>query len=217
MLELAVKSLIAYLIGSVMGALLVGSLRGVDIRTQGSGNAGGTNALRTQGEAFALGVVLIDVTKGWFAAAILPSLVLPRVGIDPLVDRLWLATACALAVTMGHVYPVWHEFRGGKGAATLVGVIIGLAPVLIPVLILAWLLVVMLSGYVGLATMIAVGALPVVLLLRRHVPTPLLSFALAAAVLVVYTHRSNIARMWAGNENRVRRLWMLRPDGARRG
>jgi len=214
MLELAVKTLIAYLIGSLMGALLLGSLRGVDIRTQGSGNAGGTNALRTQGKAFALGVIVIDIVKGWFAAAVLPALALPGVGIDPLVDRGWLAVACALAVTMGHVYPVWYEFRGGKGAATLVGVILGLQPVLFPVLFLVWLLIVMVCGYVGLATMVAVGCLPVVLLLRARVAPALLTFSVAAAVLVVYTHRSNIARMWAGNEYRVRRLWLLRPDGA---
>ena len=70
MLELAVKTLVAYLLGSLMGALILGAFRGVDIRTQGSGNAGGTNALRTQGKAFALGVIVIDVAKGWFAAAI---------------------------------------------------------------------------------------------------------------------------------------------------
>ena len=82
MLELALKWLMAYLLGSLMGALLIGRLKGVDIREQGSGNAGGTNALRTQGKAFALGVVVIDVAKGWFAAGVLPALALP--GIAPL-------------------------------------------------------------------------------------------------------------------------------------
>ena len=82
MLELALKWLMAYLLGSLMGALLIGRLKGVDIREQGSGNAGGTNALRTQGKAFALGVVVIDVAKGWFAAGVLPALALP--GISPL-------------------------------------------------------------------------------------------------------------------------------------
>ena len=90
MLELAVKSLIAYLIGSVMGALLLGALQGVDIRTLGSGNAGGTNALRTQGTWFALGVVVIDIAKGWFAAAVLPDLGLPGIAATSELDRAWL-------------------------------------------------------------------------------------------------------------------------------
>src|SRR5512136_3075703 len=117
MLELAVKSLIGYLLGSLMGALMLGALKGVDIRTLGSGNAGGTNALRTQGKLFALGVVCIDIGKGWFAARVLPGLDLPGVGIDPALGRGWLAVACAACATLGHVYPVWWEFRGGKGAA----------------------------------------------------------------------------------------------------
>ena len=119
----------------------------MDIRTLGSGNAGGTNALRTQGAGFAFWVMLIDIGKGWLAAAWLPGLDLPVVGIDPGVDRIWLAVACAAAVVVGHVYPVWYGFRGGKGAATLVGVLLGLKPIaLLPVLVV-WLLVVMLTGY----------------------------------------------------------------------
>lgn len=122
MLELGVTTLLAYLLGSLIGSLIVGRLRGgVDIRNAGSGNPGGTNALRTQGAAFALWVVLIDAGKGWIAVAVLPDLRLPFVGIDPAIDRLWLTVACGAAVVVGHVYPVWYGFRGGKGAATLVG------------------------------------------------------------------------------------------------
>src|SRR5262245_28448214 len=99
MLELGVKVLLAYLLGSLIGSLIVGQLRGgVDIRTMGSGNAGGTNALRTQGYAFAAWVMLIDLGKGWIAARWLPWLGLPYVGIDPSIDRMWLAVACATAV-----------------------------------------------------------------------------------------------------------------------
>ncbi len=75
---------------------------------------------------FAFWVMVIDVGKGWVAAAVLPQLQLPFVGIDPTIDRLWLAVACAAAVVVGHVYPVWYGFRGGKGAATLIGVLLGL-------------------------------------------------------------------------------------------
>jgi len=210
MLELAIKMLVAYLVGSLMGALLLGTLKGVDIRALGSGNAGGTNALRTQGTWFALGVVLIDVTKGWFAAGVLPGLSLAGVEIDPAVDRAWLTVCCGAAVTLGHVYPVWYEFRGGKGAATLIGVLLGIAPrTLLPILIV-WLCVVLLTGYVGLGAMLGALALPVTVWLRGPYETSLLTFTVAMALLVVYTHRSNIARMRAGTENRARRLWLLR-------
>ena len=217
MLELGLKSLLAYLLGSIMGAMLMGRLRGVDIRQMGSGNAGGTNALRTQGFAFALGVVVVDVGKALVAVALLPSWAIPGIGVDPEVDRGWLAVACAAAVVAGHVWPLYHEFRGGKGAATLIGAIAVLAPVLLAPVLAVWLVFVMLWGMVGLATMAAAVALPLaVLAFLQPVPVPVLVLTLAMAVFMVFTHRANIARMRAGNENRVRRLWLLRPRDAGR-
>jgi acyl phosphate:glycerol-3-phosphate acyltransferase len=217
MLELAVKSLIGYLLGSLMGALMLGALKGVDIRTLGSGNAGGTNALRTQGKLFALGVVCIDIGKGWFAARVLPGLDLPGVGIDPALSRGWLAVACAGCATLGHVYPVWWEFRGGKGAATILGVLLGLEPRLLAPVLGIWLAVVVLTGFVGLGTMLAVATLPFAARLIVPQSAALLAFALVMAAFVIYTHRDNIARMRAGTENRARRLWLLRPRPAGRG
>lgn len=213
MLELGIKTLVAYLLGALIGSLIVGQLRGgVDIRTMGSGNAGGTNALRTQGYMFAFWVMLIDIGKGWVAAAWLPGLAIPGMGIDPAIDRDWLAVACATAVVVGHVYPVWYGFRGGKGAATLVGVLVGLKPVaLIPVL-LVWLVTVMMTGFVGLATMLAVTSFPIYLaIIDPDLPMALLVFGAAMIMFVCYTHRSNIERMRHGSENRVRRLWLFRP------
>ncbi len=122
MLELGTKFLLSYFIGSLMGSLIMGHIRGgVDIRTMGSGNAGGTNALRTQGFAFALGVVIIDVGKGVIGAGIIPGLDLPFIGASPEVSWTWLTISCATAAVIGHVWPMWHGFRGGKGAATLIG------------------------------------------------------------------------------------------------
>ena len=211
MLELGVKTLLSYLLGSLLGSLLVGRLRGVDIREQGSGNAGGTNALRTQGWSFALGVIVIDVGKALLAVAVLPGLALPLVGLDPAVDRDWLAVCCASAVVAGHVYPVWYEFRGGKGAATLIGAVAVLSPAALVPILLTWLACVVLTGYVGLGTMVATATLPVYFALLRPVSPPLLVFGIVMAAFVVYTHRSNIERMRAGVENRARRLWLLRP------
>jgi glycerol-3-phosphate acyltransferase PlsY len=211
LIELGFKTLIAYLLGSVIGSLLLGQLKGVDIRTQGSGNAGGTNALRTQGWGFALGVILVDVGKALLAVGWLPSAELPALHPDPAVDRDWLAVACATAVVAGHVYPVWYEFRGGKGAATLVGTVLVLAPLALLPIIGVWLLTVMLTGYVGLGTMLGSATLPVYFAFTAPGRTPFLVFGIVMAAFIVYTHRSNVRRMRAGNENRARRLWLLRP------
>ena len=211
MLELGFKTLIACLLGSVIGSLLLGQIRGVDIRTQGSGNAGGTNALRTQGWAFALGVIVIDVGKALLAVGWLPQADLPLLGIDPDVDRDWLTVACATAVVVGHVYPAWYEFRGGKGAATLLGAVAVLAPPALLPVIGAWLVTVVLTGYVGLGTMLGTAALPAYFALAEPERPALLVFSVVMAAFIVYTHRSNLQRMRAGNENRARRLWLLRP------
>jgi glycerol-3-phosphate acyltransferase PlsY len=128
-LELGLKTLLAYLLGSVVGALVVGQFRGVDIRTMGSGNAGGTNALRTQGFAFAAATVAIDVGKGWIAAGWLPGIALPIAPEAYRFDRGWVAGCCAVAAIAGHIFPLWHDFRGGKGGATLAGVLVALSPV----------------------------------------------------------------------------------------
>ena len=211
MLELGVKSLLAYLLGSLLGSLVLGRLKGVDIREQGSGNAGGTNALRTQGWAFAIGVIVIDVGKALVAVGLLPGLDLPIVGLDPALDREWLAVACAAAVVVGHVYPVWYEFRGGKGAATLLGAVAVLSPAALVPVAVVWLGCVVLTGFVGLGTMLGTATLPAYFAIARPGDTALLVFGLAMAAFVAYTHRANIARMRAGNENRARRLWLLRP------
>jgi glycerol-3-phosphate acyltransferase PlsY len=211
LLELGLKSLLAYLVGSLIGSLVIGRLKGVDIREQGSGNAGGTNALRTQGWAFALGVVAIDVGKAFVAVGLLPGLTLPGIGADPALDREWLQVCCAIAVVVGHVYPVWYEFRGGKGAATLLGAVAVLAPAALVPVVVVWLACVMLTGFVGLGTMLGTATLPAYFAIARPGDTALLVFGLAMTAFVAYTHRANIGRMRAGNENRARRLWLLRP------
>jgi glycerol-3-phosphate acyltransferase PlsY len=214
MLELGVKVLIAYLIGTLLGSLLLGRLRGVDIRSMGSGNAGATNALRTQGKLFGSMVLLIDVGKGLLAVLWLPTAVIPGVGLDPELPRAWLTVACGFAVIVGHVYPVWFGFRGGKGAATVVGVVAAMELRLLLPLLLCWFVVLLLTGYVGLATMLSGVVLVAAVYLLEPDNLPVLSFCGVVAVFVIYTHRSNIARMRAGQENRVRRLWLFRSRAA---
>jgi len=205
------KVLVAYLLGSIVGSLVVGRLRGgVDIRTLGSGNAGSTNAVRTQGLGFGIWVIVIDVAKGWLAASLLPRLAIPGIAPAQGAAAAWLPAACAFAAIIGHVFPVWHGFRGGKGVATLVGAYAGLQFVLLAPLVVSWLAVVMVSGYVGLSSIAASLAIPVYLLIRdgAHV-TPLMGFALACAALVMFTHRGNVKRMRAGTESRARKLWLF--------
>lgn len=195
--------LIAYLLGSLSGSLLLGRLRGVDIRSQGSGNAGGTNALRTQGWRFALAVVVIDIGKAalatWLSLHLAPA-------AGPIAPSLlaWLAGLLAIA---GHTWPVFFGFRGGKGAAALVGALLVLWPWAVLWLLLLWLLVIGLSGYVGLATMLAaLSLLPQAWLTGG---TDRLAFALVAAAFIVFTHRSNIARLRDGSEARFERARIL--------
>lgn len=211
MLELGVKFLISYFIGSLMGAMIVGKLQGgVDIRTMGSGNAGGTNALRTQGLLFALAVVVIDVGKGIIGAGLVPGLEIPFVATDPGISRTWLTMCCAAAAVIGHVWPIYHGFKGGKGAATFVGTLVVLGPILIVVVLLVWAVVLVLSGYVGLASMTAATALPVWLgISRLPDDQPLFIYSVVMAMFIIYCHRANILRMREGTEYRNAKLMLL--------
>ena len=191
----------AYLIGSVSGSLLLGRLRGIDIRTLGSGNAGGTNALRTQGWRFALGTALIDVSKGALAAWLAVRCVSPN-------NAQWLPWLAVLLATAGHVWPVFHGFRGGKGAATLTGGLLVVWPVAVVWLFVTWLLVIVLTGYVGLATMIA-GLVLIVTSWCLQVDAGTRIFSVLIALFLLYTHRSNISRLRAGNELRFERVRVL--------
>lgn len=195
-----------------MGSMIMGGLRGgVDIRTMGSGNAGGTNALRTQGILFAVGVVVIDVSKGVVGAGLVPHLDIPFVGVDPSISRTWLGLCCAAAAVIGHVWPLWFRFRGGKGAATLVGTLIVLAPSLILPLLLVWAWVLTLFGYVGLATMAAGLTAPLYLAATRLPDEqPLFIYCSVLALYLIFSHRSNIQRMRAGTEFRNSRLMLFR-------
>ena len=198
----------AYLLGSLSGSLLLGKLRGVDIRTLGSGNAGGTNALRTQGWRFALGTVLIDIGKGALATALAAHWM-------PDSAQAWAVYAAALAAVIGHVWPIFHGFRGGKGAATLVGALAVAWPAALPVILGVWLVCLLASGYVGLSTVLAAIAL-FALALLVHADTFRMAFALAIATLITWTHRSNLARLRAGTESRFERVRLIGRLFARR-
>ncbi len=205
----ALLILTAYLIGSLSGSLLLGKLRGVDIRTQGSGNAGGTNALRTQGAKFALGVVVIDIGKGVLAPWLAAYFGAPA-------SALWLPYAAAFAAVLGHIWPVWHGFRGGKGAATAFGGMAMLWPAAMPGLFALWLLCVIFTGYVGLSTMLAALGFALASLIMGGDAARSV-FAIAVAALIVFSHRANVARLRAGTESRFEKAMLLRRWTQRRG
>jgi glycerol-3-phosphate acyltransferase PlsY len=212
MLELGIKFTLAYGLGAVMGGLVVGYLRGrVDIRNVGSGNAGGTNALRTQGKWFALWVMLIDIGKGIAAVVWVPALVIPGIGIDAEINRDLVVYAVAYAAVLGHVFPVWFGFRGGKGGATAAGLLCYFAPmVAVPVLVI-WLAVIFLTGFVGVATVAAsLAAAAYIGITAPGDQYGLFVFATLVSLLIVYTHRSNLRRMLDGTESRFGRYFGLK-------
>ncbi|WP_345293678.1 glycerol-3-phosphate 1-O-acyltransferase PlsY [Luteimonas vadosa] len=196
---------VAYLVGSLSGSLLLGRMRGVDIRTQGSGNAGGTNAFRTQGPGFAIPVVVFDVGKGALAAWL-------GMRFAPQVEGYPGATAhgyaAAFAAVLGHVWPLWHGFRGGKGAATLAGGVLVLWPWVAPVLLVAWMAVILATGYVGLATVVAGLSLVLAAWWTEAAP-PRMWFSVAAAGLLLFSHRGNLRRLLRGEESRFQRARLL--------
>jgi glycerol-3-phosphate acyltransferase PlsY len=210
MLALGIRCLLAYLLGSLMGSLLVGRVYGgVDIRKQGSGNAGGTNALRTQGKVFALWVMIIDIGKGVAAAWLLPAIPLPVPGGELLTGP-WTAAVCGMLAIVGHVFPVFFGFRGGKGAATYLGVVSVLMPAALIPGFAVFVLVLTLTGYVGLSTVLATWAIVAYTLIHHGLSSPYFTFSLAMALFILYTHRSNLQRVIAGNENRFHRAMLWR-------
>lgn len=193
----------AYLIGSISGGLVLGRSRGVDIRELGSGSAGGANALRTQGLAFALGVMLIDVGKGVLAAWLGRQFAQLDVS-----GNASLGYATTFAAMVGHAWPLWHGFRGGRGAAPLIGGLVVMWPWALPVMLALGAATVLSSGYVGLATVLAGLSLPL-LAWWTQASTPRLWFVIAAALLLLVTHRHNLMRMRRGGEARFERARVL--------
>lgn len=191
---------------------MLGRLKRIDIRTRGSGNAGGTNALRALGWRFALSVVIIDIGKGAVAAGVLPALfVASEAGLDQWAP---LAAVAGFAAIIGHIWPLYFGFRGGKGAGTAVGAVAVLAPGCILPMFLIWLVCLLATGYVGLSTILAgIVLVPAMWWLGPEpLPNAYAMFALATAVLIVFAHRSNMQRLLNGTENRfnTQKIWRRR-------
>lgn len=185
--------LIAYLLGSVSFGFLAGKyLKGIDIRQFGSGSSGTTNILRTLGTGPAIVVLILDAAKGLAAVRIASTLT-----GDPLIMLL-----AGAAVVAGHNWPVFFNFRGGRGVATTIGVFLGLAPIVILIATAIGITLIALTRYVSLGSMVGGIAIPILLVIFREPPAYVFLGVILAA-LAVWRHRQNISRLLAGTENKI--------------
>lgn len=204
MAEFALIALVSYFVGSVPAGYLAGRIAGIDIRTVGSGNVGATNVLRVLGKRFGYPVFVIDFAKG-IAAVILSRLIAKSGGSSENTIELagMLAGICAV---VGHSFPLWLKFRGGKGVATSIGVLFALMPLAAAIVCVVWIVTFEIGRYVSLASVAAAIALPIsvaVMFFLHRLNTPvLLYFSLCLAAVIVIRHRSNLSRLAKGTEPR---------------
>ena len=212
-MEIFIKLLLCYLLGSVSGSILLGKFKGIDIREMGSRNAGGTNAFRTQGALFAAGVLAIDILKGFISTKFISTVNLP-IFFTPAVDQNLLIILCGVAAIIGHVYPLYHGFKGGKGGGAAIGMVFAISWPSISLAILLWMVVLIFTGYVGFGTMI--GSISVIYFahyFKDIIDNPFfLPFSVLLSIFIFYTHRSNIQRMLSGTENRFANAMIFRKN-----
>ena len=187
--------LLAYLLGSIpFGYLIVRSQKGIDVRTTGSGSIGATNVMRNLGIIGFIATFLLDVGKG-IVAVLLASRMTSA-------EPRWIA-ASAVAAILGHCFPVWLKFRGGKGVATGVGVFIALAPLQVALVLVIFAIVVAIWRYISLGSIIATAAFPVLVHFLKHAPLPIVLGAAGGALIIIAQHHANIHRLLSGTENKV--------------
>jgi len=204
MIPLIFLTLLAYLLGSISGSIVMGKLKKVDIRQMGSGNAGGTNAFRTQGLLFALPVVIIDIGKGFIATQYFSEITL----FGPTTIE-FSNLIIGSASIIGHCYPIFHNFQGGKGAGTAMGVLISVFPNSILPAIIIWILSLIFTGFVGLSTILAGITVSITSFLQLQ-NLPLQMMCLFLSMFIIFMHRSNIIRMIKGEENQFKKIMIFK-------
>lgn len=194
----------SYFIGSIPFGYLAGRLAGIDVRQHGSGNIGATNVLRVIGKPWGFAVFFADALKGF--AAVRLTILLVQARPDTALYQDSFAILAAATCVFGHSFPVWLKFKGGKGVATSAGSLFGVVPIAAVSIFLVWVAVFFLTRYVSVASILAALALPVfVALLRGAHGSVVLYFSIAMTALVVWRHRSNMARLLQGTEPRFTR------------
>jgi glycerol-3-phosphate acyltransferase PlsY len=191
-MEEIIAVLVAYLVGSIPFAFLLAWRRGIDLRRVGSGNVGAANVLRTSGVAQAVGAMLLDAAKGSLAVVVAQRLTVGDA----------TPVAAGIASILGHLYPVWLRFRGGKGVATAAGVFGVLAPFALALAAGVFVVAVWITRYISVGSMVAAVTLVVVSAVTGASPSVVIG-AMVAALIIVHRHRPNLARLVAGTERRV--------------
>lgn len=216
MLTLFLVIILSYLLGSIPTGLIIGkAVKGIDIRNYGSSSTGGTNVSRLLGWKYGVLVIILDAIKGAIAVIIIARLYfigidkLPFQNTTPFDDFTLLQIIAGISAVVGHIWTIFAEFRGGKGIATVLGFLISLITIEALFAFGVFLLVVTISRYVSLGSIIAAISVPIILVIRAtvfHIDIPgyniILPFVIILALLVIYTHRKNIDRLFTGKEKR---------------
>ena len=219
MLSLVVILVLSYLAGSIPGSVWVGRwLYGIDVRDHGSGNAGATNVFRVLGWKAGMLSALVDLGKGLFSAGVIASIRLDDLpsGLEFWHIETFVRLLAGIAAIIGHMFPVWARFKGGKGVNTAAGVLFALTPITMWIVLGVFVVVLFSSRYVSLASMSAAVSFPTAVAIRKYVfhtdalDPSLLIFGIIFAVGIIIAHRANIKRLLNGTENRVRKFRLAR-------
>jgi len=211
---LAIIVILSYLIGSIPNSIIISkAVSGIDIRNHGSGNAGGTNVMRVLGWKYGLVVIFLDALKGAIAVVIISRLFygpLPFENVSPFDDFTLVQIIAGMSAVIGHIWTVFAGFKGGKGIATALGMLLTLITVDMLIAVGVFGLVVLISRYVSLGSIIAAISVPATLFIREnlfHVDIPgystLFPFIIGVTALVIFTHRKNLVRILNGNESKI--------------
>ena len=204
-MEFIILLVLSYLTGSIPTSIIVSRIaKNIDIRDHGSGNAGATNVYRILGWKYALIVLLLDIFKAWLPTAIYATTIFQYISI---LGIGFMQILCGSFAVIGHTYPIFARFKGGKGVGPLIGVLLALFPIAFPLCLIVAIAVIVTTGYVSLGSIFAAISLPIFILIlpALGIISPNLSlivFSLLVPWFVIYTHRGNISRIRNGTENR---------------
>jgi glycerol-3-phosphate acyltransferase PlsY len=207
MFVFAAVALVSYLLGSVPAGYIAGHIAGIDIRLAGSGNIGATNVTRVLGKRYGYPVFMVDFLKGLMAVSL--SILIEKRAQPISAPTELFGIVAAISSVIGHAFPVWLSFKGGKGVATSMGALFGLMPFMALIGIAVWVITFEVTRYVSVASMTAALAVPISILilmpLKQTGGAVLLYFSVCLAALVIFRHRSNLSRLVRGTEPRFKR------------
>lgn len=214
MFLLAIIIVLSYLVGSIPNAIIVGKLsRGIDIREYGSGNAGGANVMRILGWKHGLLVILLDAFKGVLVVVVIARLYygpIPFNNITPFDDFTLVQVIAGISAVVGHIWTIFADFKGGKGIATALGMLLMIITIDMLIALGVFVIVVTISRYISLGSLIGAVSVPLSLVIRENIFQvdiqgyhTLLPFIIAVSLLVIYTHRKNVVRILNGTENKL--------------